>query len=111
MDKMLQPAILQILYDEDLHGFMIIKKLSDNAMFNGMEPDRTGVYRYLRKMETSGLLTARRDEERGKARIIYSITEEGKQCLDNWSMVLKQYIVSMVSFVKALDDTLQRNRG
>ncbi len=56
LDKMLQPAILTLLYHESLHGFVLIQKLGENPMFGGSMPDKTGVYRYLKKMEESQLL-------------------------------------------------------
>ena len=40
LDKLLQPAILSILYKENLHGFMLIQKLGEGPMFGGTEPDR-----------------------------------------------------------------------
>ena len=105
LDKMLQPAILLELYDEKLHGFMLIQKLSRNPMFDGNMPDKAGVYRYLKKMEASGLLQSdwELDEEGGKPRRIYSITDHGKQCLVNWTMALKQYTRSVDKLVDKID--------
>ncbi len=49
LDKMLQPGILSALKDEKMHGFSLIQKLADNPMFGGTQPDKAGVYRYLKK--------------------------------------------------------------
>ena len=70
LDKLLQPAILRILYKEDLHGFMLIQKLGESPMFGGTEPDRAGVYRYLKKMESSGLLTSDWEKEESPGEFI-----------------------------------------
>lgn len=108
LDKLLQPAILAILYKQDLHGFVLIQKLGENPMFDGTEPDRAGVYRYLKKMESSGLLSSdwELDGEGSKPRRIYSITKEGKHCLENWSAVLKTYRDSVGMLVEKIDGVI-----
>lgn len=108
LDKLLQPAILAILYKQDLHGFVLIQKLGENPMFDGTEPDRAGVYRYLKKMESSGLLSSdwELDGEGSKPRRIYSITKEGKHCLENWSAVLKTYRDSVGMLVEEIDGVI-----
>ena len=110
LDKLLQPAILAILYKEDLHGFVLIQRLGENSMFDGTEPDRAGVYRYLKKMESSGLLSSdwELDGEGAKPRRIYSITMEGKHCLENWSAVLKNYRDSVGMLVQEIDGLMDR---
>lgn len=110
LDKLLQPAILAILYKEDLHGFVLIQRLGENSMFDGTEPDRAGVYRYLKKMESSGLLSSdwELDGEGAKPRRIYSITMEGKHCLENWSAVLKNYRDSVGMLVQEIDGVMDR---
>lgn len=110
LDKLLQPAILEALYDKDLHGFLLIQELSGNPMFGGTLPDRAGVYRYLKKMESSGLLTSdwEMETETNKPRRIYSITDHGKECLSNWSKALKNYMSSVEELVEGIDDTIQK---
>lgn len=108
LDKMLQPAILSLLYDEKLHGFVLIQKLSENPMFDGSMPDKTGVYRYLKKMEDSELLQSdwELQEDGGRPRRIYTITEKGKLCLANWSDALKQYADSVDQLIDEIDRRL-----
>ena len=110
LDKLLQPAILAILYKEDLHGFVLIQRLGENSMFDGTEPERAGVYRYLKKMESSGLLSSdwELDGEGAKPRRIYSVTMEGKHCLENWSAVLKNYRDSVGMLVQEIDGVMDR---
>lgn len=96
LDKLLQPLILCILAKgQDLHGFAILKEIGKISRFEGKVPDATGVYRYLKKMENSGLLTSRweidESDEAGKPKRVFSITPEGKGCLANWSMALTDY--------------------
>ena len=83
LDKMLQPGILSALKDEKMHGFSLIQKLADNPMFGGTLPDKAGVYRYLKKMEASGLLQSEweLEDDGSNPRRVYAITEHGKECL------------------------------
>ena len=96
LDKLLQPLILSILAKGgDMHGFAILKEMAKMPRFEGKVPDATGVYRYLKKMEASQLLTSRweidEDDEGGKPKRIFSITTQGKGCLANWSLALADY--------------------
>ena len=105
LDKMLQPAILTLLYRENLHGFILIQKLSENPMFAGTLPDKTGVYRYLKKMEASELLESdwELDDDGGKPRRIYTITEKGRHCLANWLEALKRYSFSIGELIREIE--------
>ena len=108
LDKMLQPAILLCLFKEDLHGFLLIRKLSANPMFRGDEPDKAGVYRYLKKMEESGLLRScwEMDEESGKPRRIFSITDRGRECLITWYVALKDYSAGLENLTNGIGKIL-----
>ncbi len=107
LDKMLQPGILMSLYQEDKYGWLIIRDLGQNPMFGGVEPDKTGVYRYLKKMEGSGYLVSRLENAQDKdvARRVYSITEKGKACLGNWQVTLRSYSASIAELVKRMEET------
>ena len=77
-------------------------------MFRDSKPDSTGVYRYLKRMEEDGYLDSHEEieEETGRSRRIFSTTEKGEKCLSNWSASLKQYLVSMIQFVRELDESV-----
>lgn len=108
LDKMLQPAILTILYRKKLHGFALIQELSTNSMFGGTLPDKAGVYRYLKKMEESGLLVSEweLDETGGKPRRMYSITDRGRHCLKNWDIALKHYAEAINGLITDIEKIL-----
>jgi len=93
LDKLLQPSVLKILYNKSLHGFAIVSELSEGAMCAGVQPDAAGVYRYLKKMEASGLLTSSWDTgAKGDKPIkMYEITAKGKACLMSWKIALNEY--------------------
>ena len=109
LDKLLQPAILTALYHKNLHGFLLIQELSENSMFGGNYPDRAGVYRYLKKMESSGLLTSdwEMETDTNKPRRVYAITDHGRECLLNWSQALKNYMTSVQELVGEIDNTIK----
>ncbi|MGC2872005.1 PadR family transcriptional regulator [Ihubacter sp. rT4E-8] len=96
LDKLLQPLTLCILAKGgDMHGFAILKEIGKIPRFEDKVPDATGVYRYLKKMENSGLLTSKWDldeaDDAGKPKRIFSITPKGKECLANWALALSDY--------------------
>ncbi len=108
LDKMLQPGILISLFHEDKYGYSIIRDLEDNPMFDGTSPDKTGVYRYLKRMEASGYLVSRWEfeEDNNTPRKIYSITEKGRACLSNWKATLLEYASSVADLVEEIDKTV-----
>lgn len=104
LDKMIQPAILMLLFKKDLHGFAIIQELGETVMFGGTAPDKAGVYRYLKKMEEAELLTSAWQVEEGsdKPKKVYSITEHGKACLVNWQIALNDYSENLKKLSKEI---------
>ena len=96
LDKLLQPLILCILLEGgDMHGFAILKEIGRVPRFEDKIPDAAGVYRYLKKMESSGLLTSKweldQEDDSEKPKRVFSITSQGKGCLANWAMALTDY--------------------
>ena len=74
-------------------------------MFGGMSPDKTGVYRYLKRMTESGDLKAEEvfDEASGNLRKCYSMTPKGRACLINWSGTLRGYVMSINRLIDQID--------
>jgi poly-beta-hydroxybutyrate-responsive repressor len=98
--KLLQPAILTVLAEGELHGYRIVERLAQMPVLAGARPDSTGVYRFLRTMEGRGLLTASWDaSNRGPAKRLYRLTKDGRKCLTVWVKTLMQYS-------RAIDDLL-----
>lgn len=108
LDKMLQPAILTILYRETSHGFKIIEQIGESPMFNGSDPDKAGVYRYLKKMEADGLLSSEwmLDEDNSKPKRMYSITEQGRVCLTSWLNTLIKYNDDLGRMINSIEETI-----
>jgi len=57
LDRFIQPMVLAVLFDGPLHGYRILKRLGATPMFEGRKPDATGIYRFLKAMETASWLT------------------------------------------------------
>ena len=98
-----------VLYREHLHGFALIQKLSESPMLRGCEPDKAGVYRYLKKMESAGLLVSdwETDSENGKPRRVFEITDGGRSCLISWMVMLKQYASAVSDLADDIEKTVK----
>ena len=100
LGKLFAPAILIQLMDEDLHGYEIVRRLTDSPLMAGRKPDSAGVYRMLRDMESRGLLDAAWETgQTGPAKRRYHLTDDGHHCLARWHATLKEH-------AKALDELL-----
>lgn len=94
LDKLLQPNILILLAEKELHGYSVIQELERKSLFPGEKVDNAGVYRTLKTLESRGFVEA--DWELGEEsapRKVYRITEAGLDCLRNWVETLEQYRV------------------
>lgn len=54
--RLVRPAILTVLAEENLHGYRILERLAGMTMFHGQPPDPAGIYRVLKSMEQEGLV-------------------------------------------------------
>lgn len=108
LEKFIQPAILKILFKEPQHGFSILSKLSESSIVEGNAPDPTGMYRMLKKMEVAGLLKSEWDlENSNQPRRIYSITNEGRECLKAWVVTLDSYSKRINEFSKEISELFE----
>ena len=110
LEKFIQPFILMQLYQEKLHGFALYLKLlkSDIMDYSGLDPG--GLYRTLKKMEEAGLLLSewQLDESSAQPRRVYTITAEGKQCLEFWQETLMEYKGDVERLAQAVAHCLNR---
>ena len=104
LDKFIQPALLVILTHGDNHGFQMIAELEQSGMVSGDSLDPAGLYRTLKRMEAGGLVSSHWDTDNSsKPRRIYSITEEGRNCLKTWHSTLKEYRSNLDSILSEID--------
>ena len=109
--RLVHPAILAVLAHESLHGYLILERLADAAMFRDQPPDPAGVYRILKTMEQEGLVTCAWDlQSSGPARRQYTITDRGVTCLRTWLETLVNYRSSVDRLVATVQTALEEKR-
>jgi DNA-binding PadR family transcriptional regulator len=90
--KLTQPAILVVLAKGPLHGYRLAKRIGQMRMFDRQQPDVSGIYRFLKVMESQGLVVASWSVgERGPAKKSYRLTRAGEQCLKRWIQTLEDH--------------------
>lgn len=110
LDHFLQPTILMLLYQKEMHGFLMLQEISETPLFAGDYPDPTGLYRYLKKMEVQGLLTSREEEQKDfPSKRVYQITDLGKDCLQNWSETIHEYASNLEQLAGMIDKVYGAN--
>ena len=77
----LDVLILQQVEAEPVWGYEIIKK---TEMIYNIKLRHGALYPMLNQLETKGLVKSRRELQKGRARKIYQITNDGKQFLQAW---------------------------
>ena len=101
LDKLLQPAVLAILAKESMHGYELAKRIGDIPDFLSSPPDVSGVYRILKNLEARGMVVAGWDVcETGRPKRLYTITEDGRHCLELWYDTLLNYRLTIDSLLK-----------
>jgi len=109
LNRLSQPTILSVLAhsDEPLHGYIIVQKAADSPMFGGNKPDATGIYRTLKRMEESGLISSHWETpETGSAKRMFSLTDKGRHCLRRWVDSLACYALTLEELRKDACDAL-----
>lgn len=94
LSRLSQPTILTLLAQsgEPMHGYVLVQQAAHSPMFGGKKPDATGIYRSLKRMEESGLVTSEwNTPEQGAARRMFTLTDKGLLCLRRWIDALACY--------------------
>lgn len=65
LERFIQPSILLLLNRGPMHGFSILKSLYKSDLMDYSSLDPTGLYRMLKKMEESGILSSELEIENG----------------------------------------------
>lgn len=92
LDKLLQPAVLAILAQESMHGYELARRIGEIPEFLESAPDISGIYRLLKNLEARGMVVADWDaSDMSRAKRLYTITESGRQCLEQWHQTLQNY--------------------
>lgn len=84
--------ILELLEDENMYGYQMIKKLSEKSE-NIFELKEGTLYPILHSLEENDLITSYWDNSTAKRRKYYTITEKGKKQLkerkEEWELFSK----------------------
>ena len=110
LNRLSQPTILCILAaaNQPIHGYIIVQEAAKSPMFGGKKPDATGIYRSLKKLEESGYVTSRWDTpEEGSAKRLFTLTDEGRDCLRRWIDSLACYQLTLGEFRQQASNALE----
>lgn len=93
LTRFIQPILLFSLAEGPDHGYDLLQKIADTALWRNNPPDAAGVYRVLRDMEKRGLVSSYIDPDSKAAREkrVFRITEDGLSCMQNWVETLEDY--------------------
>lgn len=88
-------VVLSVLYDEDMYGYLIAKKIKEKSK-EEFEIKEATMYVSLKRLEKKGYLKGYWNDSQGTSggrRRYYSITEDGKEYFDNaidsWKVLKK----------------------
>lgn len=87
--RLLEPALLVLLSQGDLHGYTLLERV-DALGLSSQQPSM--IYRILREMEEAGWVSSvwERELTQGPPRRVYTLTEEGCAALREWKKHLEQ---------------------
>ena len=103
LDKLVQPAMLAVLVEGPLHGYELARKIVEIPHFLDESPDVSGVYRMLKALESRGMVTSDWDvSQGGRPKRLFTITDDGRQCLELWGDTLRNYHKAVGSLLKTV---------
>ena len=112
LDKLVQPAILAILAGGPLHGYELARQIGGIPHFLDEAPDVSGVYRMLKTLEARGMVTSDWDiSQGGRPKRLFTITDQGRQCLARWSSTLRNYHKTIASLLKVVQTATNLSRS
>jgi PadR family transcriptional regulator, regulatory protein PadR len=92
-----QPRLLLELAKKSSHGYELIERLGQDG---SAAPDPGNFYRMLRSLEEDGLVCSTWDtQNRGPARRVYELTEQGMEFLHAWAATIHQTQQSLDRFL------------
>jgi poly-beta-hydroxybutyrate-responsive repressor len=99
----LEPCLLLLVHCQEIHGYELIDSLEPFG-FAANPVDLSTVYRLLRDLEDSGLVTSRwHHGNAGPARRLYRLTPEGDCYLAGWVADLRETDRVLHSFLDRYD--------
>lgn len=112
LGRLLQPAVMGMLAQECLHGYVIVQRLAGMAMLKGHPPDPAGIYRLLKSMEQAGLVTSCWDlADTGPAKRCFELTLDGRACLARWVQTLEEYERAICELLSTIRPTCESGKA
>jgi DNA-binding PadR family transcriptional regulator len=112
LEKFFHPTILAIVAAEKIHGYEIVKRLTEKPLQKGGKPDLAGVYRILHQMAEQGLIASSWECDGGKpAKRCYFLTAEGKECLSLWKETLAAFRSGISQLMREITVVLKKKPG
>jgi DNA-binding PadR family transcriptional regulator len=109
LDKLVQPAILAALTEGPIHGYRLAERIDEMVGLFGDKPDVSGVYRFLKKMESAGLVVSTWEAtDKGHAKRLFEITADGRACLARWTATLEIYLEAIGTLLNKAKAALAR---
>jgi DNA-binding PadR family transcriptional regulator len=101
LDKLVQPAILTALTEGPIHGYRLAERIKEMMGQCGEKPDVSGIYRCLKKMEATGLVTSSWESgAKGHPKRLVEITADGRACLVRWTTTLETYLEAITTLLR-----------
>lgn len=101
--RLVEPALLAFLLEENLHGYGLLEKLEQIGL-ESVNP--SVVYRILRDYEDLGLVTSDWDSSstQGPPRRVYAITQDGKAALLRAKASLNETAERIKTILRIIDE-------
>ena len=106
--RLVEPALLAFLKQENLHGYGLLEKLEPLGL-GSINP--SVIYRILRDYEEIGLVHSDWDHEstQGPPRRVYALTEAGEAALERAVISLKDTVARINLIISLMDE--ESNEG
>ena len=87
--NLLDIQLLRLIEAEPMWGYKI-KKTVENDL--GIKLRHGALYPMLNHLEREGFVTSQKQQQQGRSRKVYTLTEKGNQYLESYYSVLKEQI-------------------
>jgi len=107
--RFVEPVILFMLKSKGhSYGYDLAGELGQNTL-TGAAVEKAALYRTLRHLEENGFVVSGWEvHASGPARRIYSLTAQGEQHLEEWTLLLRDLSKSMSRFVAKVRSTNEK---
>jgi DNA-binding PadR family transcriptional regulator len=89
--NLLDIQILRLIQTEPMWGYKIKKQVAEKY---DVKLRHGGLYPLLKSLEEKGFITSQRQQQKGRTRKTYTITEKGEQYVNTYHKILKEQIES-----------------